>query len=120
MQIEDWSMLDHVDQPGVSILRQLVELLRQNPQLSCGGIVEHWRALGRNEEAGHLAKLAGQPMAVTDERLEIEFLGVVSNLAKMPGDQRWEYLKSRLDMGLATDAEKKEYAELSSGSGGKT
>ena len=120
MQIEDWSMLDLVDQPGVSILRQLVELLRQNPQLSCGGIVEHWRAQGQNEEAGHLAKLAGQPMMVPDEGLEAEFRAVVGNLAKMPGDQRWEYLKSRLDMGLATDAEKKEYAELSSGSGSKT
>lgn len=78
-QIEDWSMLDDVDQPGASILRQLVELLQQNPQLSCGGIVEHWRALGQNEEAGHLAKLAGQPMMVPDEGLETEFRDVIEN-----------------------------------------
>lgn len=114
-QIEDWSVIDDLDQPGLPILRQLVELLRQNPQLNCGGIVEHWHAQGRNEEAGHLAKLAGQPMMVPDEGLETEFRAVVDKLALMRDEQRWEYLRTRLQMGSATDAEKNEYSELSSG-----
>lgn len=119
-QVDDWSMLEGVDQPGAPILRQLVELLRQNPQLSCGGIVEHWRALGQDAEAGHLAKLAGQPINVPDEGLEAEFRDVVGHLAKMPDEQRWEYLLSKLQMGSATDAEKNEFSELSSGGGRKT
>jgi DNA primase len=119
-QIEDWSMLDDLDQPGATILRQLVELLQQNPQLSCGGIVERWRAQGQNEEAGHLAKLAGQPMMVPDEGLETEFRAVVDKLAALRDEQRWEYLLSKLQMGSATDAEKNEYSELSSGGGRRT
>lgn len=114
-QVEDWSTLDDLDQPGVIILRQLVELLRQNPQLSCGGIVEHWRMQGQSEEAGHLAKLAGQPMMVPDDGLEIEFQAVVDKLATLRDEQRWEYLLSKLQMGSATDAEKEEYSRLSSG-----
>ena len=119
-QIEDWSMLDDLDQPGVTILRQLVELLQQNPQLNCGGIVERWRAQGQNEEAGHLAKLAGQPMMVPDEGLETEFRAVVDKLAALRDEQRWEYLLSKLQMGSATDAEKNEYSKLSSGGGRRT
>ncbi|MDT8383476.1 MAG: DNA primase [Gammaproteobacteria bacterium] len=114
VQIDDWSALEGLDQPGLPILRQLVELLRQNPQLSCGGIVEHWRAQGQHEEAGQLARLAAQPMMVPDEGLETEFRAVVDKLAVLRDEQRWEYLLSRLQMGTATDAEKDEYSELSS------
>jgi DNA primase len=119
-QIEDWSVLNDLDQPGAPILRQLVELVRQNPQLSCGGIVEHWRAQGQNKEAEHLAKLAGQPINVSGDGLETEFRDVVKHLAKMSGEQRWEYLLSKLQMGSATDAEKNEFSELSSGGGRKS
>ncbi|MBN4079123.1 DNA primase [Beggiatoa alba] len=113
--IEDWSMLADLDQPGLPILRQLVELLQQRPQLSCGGIVEHWRAQGQGEAAGHLSKLAAQPMLVPDEGLETEFRQRVAQLTVLRDEQRWEYLLSKLKMGSATDAEKSEYSELSSG-----
>ena len=118
-QIEDWSMLDDLDQPGLPILRQLVELLAQSPQLSCGAIVEHWRSQGKNQEAGQLAKLAQQPMMVPEEGLETEFRAVVAKLEALRDEQRWEYLLSKLQMGSATDAEKNEYSRLSSGGSSK-
>lgn len=118
-QIEDWSMLDDLDQPGLPILRQLVELLTQSPQLSCGAIVEHWRSQGKNQEASQLAKLAQQPMVVPDEGLEVQFHAVVANLVALRDEQRWEYLLSKLQMGSATDAEKSEYSRLSSGGSSK-
>lgn len=117
--VEDWSMLEDLDQPGPPILRQLVELLRQSPQLSCGAIVEHWRAQEQSQAAGHLAKLAAQPMLLSGEGLETEFRQLVDKLTVLRDEQRWEYLLSRLQIGTATDAEKKEYSELSSGGSGK-
>jgi DNA primase len=115
--VGEWSMLDDLDQPGLLILRQLVELLRQCPQLKCGAIVEHWRAENRAAAAGHLAKLAALPMLVPDEGLETEFRQLVEQLTVLRDEQRWEYLLAKLQLGSATDAEIKEYSELSSGAG---
>ena len=112
--VDDWSVLQALDQPGQPLLQALVELLTQSPQLSCGAIVEHWRTQGKNEEAGHLAKLAGQSLMVPEEGLETEFLAVVAKLAALPDEQRWEYLKAKLQLGSATEAEKAEYSALSS------
>jgi len=113
--IKDWSVLQGLEQPGLSLLQGLVELLQQNPQLSCGAIVEHWRARGKSEEAGHLARLAGQPLMVPEDGLATEFIAIVKKLMALKDEQRWEYLQSRVQLGLASDAEKSEYSALSSG-----
>ncbi len=113
--ITDWSILQGLEQPGLSLLQELVELLQQNPQLSCGAIVEHWRAQGKNEEARHLARLASQQLMVPEDGLETEFVAVVKQLVALKDEQRWEYLQSRVQLGSASDAEKSEYSALSSG-----
>jgi len=113
-QIDDWSVLQELDQPGLPLFLGLVELLQQSPQLSCGAIVEHWRVQGKNQEAGHLAKLAGQPLIVKEGGLETEFVAVVTKLVALRDEQRWEYLQSKIQLGTASDAEKREYSALSS------
>jgi len=115
MRIDDWSVLQGLDQPGLPLLQELVELLQQSPQLSCGAIVEHWRAQEKREEAGHLARLAGQPLMVPEDGLEAEFVAAVEKLAILRDEQRWEYLESKVQLGSASDAEKSEYFALSSG-----
>jgi len=112
--IADWSVLQGLEQPGLSLLQGLVELLQQNPQLSCGAIVEHWRAQGKSEDAGHLARLAGHPLMVPESGLEAEFIAVVKKLVALKDEQRWEYLQTRIQLGVASDAEKSEYSALSS------
>jgi DNA primase len=111
----DTSLLQGLDLPGAPLLRELVELLQQCPQISCGGIVEHWRSLEKRQEAGHLAKLAGQPLMVPEDGLEAEFVDVVKNLAALRNEQRWEYLQTKVQLGTATASEKSEYSALSSG-----
>ncbi|MBL1277938.1 MAG: DNA primase [Ectothiorhodospiraceae bacterium] len=113
-QVEDWSMLQDLELPGAAILRRLVELLRINPHFSCGAIIEHWRALDHIEEAGHLAKLATQPLMVPDEGLDVEFQAIAKKLSVLRDEQRWEYLMSRITLGSATEAEMHEYTQLSS------
>ncbi len=112
--VDDWSVLQGLEQPGLPLLQRLVELLQQNPQLSCGAIVEHWRAQGQNEEAGHLARLARQPLMLPEDGLETEFIAAVEKLAMLRDEQRWEYLESKIQLGSASDAEKSEYFALSS------
>lgn len=112
--LEDGVVLEGLDQPGLPLLRQLVELLRENPQLSCGAIVERWR----EETAGrHLAALASRPLVLPEEGLETQFRAVLQNLAALRDEQRWEHLLAKVRLGTATDAEKREYSELSSGKG---
>jgi DNA primase len=111
----DGSALQGLDQPGLPLLLELVELLGKSPQLSCGGIVEHWRIQGKNEEAGQLAKLAGQPLIVKEDGLETQFVAIVRKLAALRDEQRWEYLQSKVQLGTASEAEKGEYSRLSSG-----
>jgi DNA primase len=112
--LEDGVVLEGLDQPGLPLLRQLVELLRENPQLSCGAIVERWR----EETAGrHLAALASRPLVLPEEGLETQFRAVLENLSALRDEQRWEHLLAKVRLGTATDAEKREYSELSSGKG---
>ncbi|HEC20132.1 MAG TPA: DNA primase [Gammaproteobacteria bacterium] len=111
--IDDWSLLQGLEQPGAALLLELVELLQQRPQLSCGAIVEHWRTQEKLQEAGHLAKLASQPLMLPDNGLETEFVAVVAKLAALRDEQRWEHLQSKVQLGTATEAEKHEYSVLS-------
>jgi DNA primase len=112
--MDDVAVLEGLDLPGLPLLQALVELLRQRPHLSCGAIVEHWRAQEKHQEAGHLAKLAGQPLMVPEDGLEAEFTALVARLAALRDEQRWEYLQSKVQLGSATAAEKSEYFALSS------
>jgi DNA primase len=112
--MDDAFVFEGLDLPGLPLLQALVELLRKSPHLSCGAIVEHWRAQEKHQEAGHLAKLAGQPLMVPEDGLEAEFSAVVARLAALRDEQRWEYLQSKVQLGSATAAEKSEYFALSS------
>jgi DNA primase len=110
--VGEGEVLAGLDQPGLPLLRQVVELLRSNPHLSCGAIVEHWR----DEAAGrHLATLASRPLMLPEEGVEAQFRAVLEKLAALRDEQRWEYLLSKVRLGTASEAEKREYSELSSG-----
>ncbi len=63
--------------PGVKLLADLLELLRINPHMSTGGILENWRA---TPEGAHLAKLAGIDPALDEQALEREFLDALERL----------------------------------------
>ena len=71
--------------PGVRLLLELFDLLRRQPELNTGAILEHWR--GR-EESRHLHKLA-QWTPLTDKLdLEAEIRGHVSQIARQVTEKR--------------------------------
>lgn len=66
----DVEMLSKLDLPGVPLLLELVELLKERPHLNTAAVVESFR--GRDTHS-HLSQLAGWTLAVPDEGLEREF-----------------------------------------------
>ena len=114
--LEGAPLLEDLDQPGMPLLRQLVEYLRKNPHVTCGTIVEHWRG----EDAGkHLAKLATQPLMVPEDGLETEFLDLVAKLASHHQDQLVDGLISKARLGDLSEQEKKQLQQaLASRDGG--
>lgn len=94
--IKDEAIFQGINQPGISLLCELVELLRVNPHLKCGAIIEHWRDA---KEGQHLAKLASQAVMVPEDGLEEEFRDLVAKLAAERDEQTLDGLlaKSRLD-----------------------
>ncbi|MDT8387225.1 MAG: DNA primase [Thiogranum sp.] len=106
--VQDLNAFRDLDMPGVDLLTELVEMLRQHPHLHTAGILEHWR--GRPEER-HLAQLAVMPLEVSDG-LQQEFEGAIQRLAEQRAAQRMQQLLS-LDHGAGlTDPEKQELKQL--------
>ena len=103
--VEEDSIPQNLDLPGLPLLRQLLEFVSKNPHVSCGAIVEHWR----EEEAGrHLAKLATQPMVIPDDGLEAEFCDVISKLLSQHQEQLVDGLLAKAHLGELTDEEKQQ------------
>jgi len=107
--IENELFLDELDQPGMPLLRQLVEYIGKNPHINCGAIVEHWRGQG---EQKHLAKLAAQPLVIPEEGIEAEFRDVVSKLASHHQEQLVDGLIAKAHLGELTQEEKQQLQQV--------
>jgi DNA primase len=98
-----------LDVPGVPLLVELLELLRAQPHLGTGVVLEHWR--GRPEEH-HLARLLVQPLEIPEEGFGEEFSGAIQRLEEQRNEQKTaRLLQKDRDSGL-TDDEKGELKQL--------
>ncbi|MCW8918742.1 MAG: DNA primase [Gammaproteobacteria bacterium] len=99
-----------LQQPGVSLLIELLELLQANPHLTTAALLEHWR--GREEER-HLFTLARRELLLDAEQddLEKEFLGAIHGLRQQMLHQRQRELSQRPFSEL-TAIERREYQAL--------
>jgi DNA primase len=109
-----------LEQPGVELLVEMIELVHQRPDISTGLILEHFAA---RPEAAALTKLAMaravESTAVTmadthalddDEKRQETFLDAVSRLETQAIQQRIEGLQKRLPE--LVEAERQELREL--------
>jgi len=99
-----------LQQPGVALLIELLELLQGTPQLSTAALLEHWR--GREEER-HLFTLAQRELLLNAEQddLEKEFLGALLGLEQQMRRQRQQEL-SQKPFAELTAEERIEYQAL--------
>ena len=99
-----------LQQPGVALLIEMVDLLHRHPNLSTSALLEHWR--GQDEER-HLFALAQRELLLDAEQddLENEFLGAIHGLEQQLLKQRYQEL-SRKPLSELSGAEKVEYQAL--------
>ncbi len=99
-----------LDVPGLDLLREVIEILQENPHLNTSALLERWR---EHPHARHLEKLALWEPAVDDEAgLRAEFLGALARLDQKRLQRRYEWLLARSEQGSLSAGEKQELKEL--------
>jgi DNA primase len=79
-------------QPGVPLLAELVTLVRQRPDITTGGVLEHF---SEREELPALQKLASQDMPGEAALWKNEFADAMAQLEKQTLQQRIDELQSK-------------------------
>ncbi len=76
-RVENLDGLRELDVAGAGLLADLLELLASRPDLNAAAVIETWPD---REAAGHLAKLAGWSLHISDEGMEQEFDDAIGRL----------------------------------------
>jgi len=79
-------------QPGVPLLTELVALVRERPDITTGGVLEHF---AEREEVTALQKLASQDMPGEEALWRDEFLDAMGQLEKQTLHQRIDELQAK-------------------------
>ncbi len=79
-------------QPGVPLLTELVTLVRERPDITTGGVLEHF---AEREEIAALQKLASQAMPGEEALWRDEFLDAMGQLEKQTLHQRIDELQAK-------------------------
>ncbi len=99
-------------QPGIPLLVEIIELIRQRPGIGTGAILEHF---ADREESVALNKLAVSDMLMAPEHWDHEFIGALKTLDLETLRQREGDLNQRLmreGMSALSDAERNELRSL--------
>lgn len=65
--------------PGYDLLLRIIDIARESPSLTTGGLLEHWRD---QPDGARLAKLAQVEHMIPESGIQHEFLGALNNLIK--------------------------------------
>ncbi|MCP3666967.1 MAG: DNA primase [Gammaproteobacteria bacterium] len=104
----DWLPLQA---PGIDLLLQLLEISRNQPNLSAAQIVERWRD---DPMFSHLNKLwqMGSQIPIPEEGMEAEFRGTLERLGEQQRKQEADQLLEKITRGEATESDKERYKQL--------
>jgi DNA primase len=103
------ALLEQCDLPGVPLLIELLDLLQQQPELSTGALLEHWR---EREEGRYLHKLAVWTPAVEDLELQADLQRHLNGIQRQYIENRIDFLNNEQNQRPLSKAEKREYGEL--------
>lgn len=88
-------------QPGIPLLAELVSLVRARPEITTGGVLEHF---ADREELAALQKLASQDMPGEEAKWQEEFLDAMAQLERQTVQQRIDELQAKQrEIGLDDD-----------------
>lgn len=91
-QEEDYKQLIELEIPGVRLLVEMLDLLRENPHFNTASLLERWR---EHEYGRHLARLAREESLIPLDKLDEEFADAMRGLRRMHLDQRIERLRAK-------------------------
>ncbi|MGD8570257.1 MAG: DNA primase [Gammaproteobacteria bacterium] len=94
-----------LDLAGIPLFIELVENIAINPHINCAGILERWRG---SENGRHLAKLAQQPLNISNDGIKEEFLDILQWFKSKRHNQRIEELLQKSQLGTLSAEEKRE------------
>ncbi|MDR3476623.1 MAG: DNA primase [Gammaproteobacteria bacterium] len=98
-----------LDLNGYDLLVQLIEKAKQNPKVTTGGLLEHWRD---QPDGKLLAKLAQWEHMIPEAGVQHEFIGALNNLSKLAHGNAIENLLAKAaQIGLSPE-EKQSLSEL--------
>jgi DNA primase len=94
----------------VPLLRDLISAVKENPDITCGAILERWRD---TEHGPHLTKLANLPMQFEDEeQMQIIFHDTINFFHKRQIDQQIQTLLDVASQRKLDEGESKELTQL--------
>jgi DNA primase len=111
----DIEKLAGVAKPGMDLLRDLVETVQSQPNITTAGLLERFR---NDTEGQHLGKLAGVELPLSDDfDTAAELSDCVAQLALAARRERIDFLIEKQRLGDLSPAERDELRELTRGSG---
>ena len=101
LALESTDTFSALRQPGVSLLAELVTLVHERPDITTGGVLEHF---ADREEVAALQKLASQDMPGEAALWQDEFADAMAQLEKQTLHQRIDELQAKQrEVGLNDD-----------------
>lgn len=102
--VDKFDKISTLERPGIKILVQMLETLRENPHLNTAALLERARD---SEYAEHLQRLVQQPLSLSADELKHELVGIIQQLQQQALSERQTYLTSK-PFNQLTDVEKEE------------
>ena len=103
-----------VTKPGSDLLRDLIETVQAEPNMSTAGLLERWR---NDAEGRHLGKLAALELPESDDfDAAAELAECIAQLAVSVRKNRMTFLIEKQSLKSLTDTERSELRALSQGS----
>lgn len=92
--IPDIEMVTHLQIPGIPLLKELIHIIQNHPNLSTGALLEHFRE--KPNEQKLLAKLASMPLFTPSEGAQSEFLDAIKRIQQQGIQQTINQLQTKL------------------------
>lgn len=110
----DVEKLSGVSKPGADLLRDLIETVQAEPNMTTAGLLERWRS---HEDGRHLGKLAATELPESEEfDARAELANCFAQLAIAARKERIDFLIEKQTLKSLSDIERNELRALSQGS----
>ncbi len=116
-RLADPDRLAGLDLRGVPLLREMLELLRENPHFNTASLLEHWR---EDSNGPYLVRLARQELLISEDEMAREFEDVLKRLARQGIEQRIQALSEKARTAAWSEEEKAEFYKLMQEKSSKT